>query len=169
VGAKTLKTGNTRPSRSLTSPKQLALRERRAQALDLRLKGQSFAQIGQALGISVASAHNDLAHAIEGMIPREKAEQQLRLDLARLDQLYGVAHRKGLEGDMQAQQAALRIIDTRAKLLGLYKQPAMSSAIDERPREMIVNFVWPTRKTEDDYPLHYIEDSVPAIPYKPKK
>jgi hypothetical protein len=54
------------------------------------------------------------------MIPVETAQQVLRLELQRLDELQSAVFSRAADGDIEAVDACLRIQNQRAKLLGLY-------------------------------------------------
>jgi hypothetical protein len=54
------------------------------------------------------------------MVPREKAEQVLALELTRLDAMEGSIFLDAANGDIPAIDACLRIQHQRARLCGLY-------------------------------------------------
>jgi hypothetical protein len=104
-----------------TSPKQIALAERRALVLEYRRQGFSFVEIGGALRISAASAYRDCAVSL-ATITAEPARDLLELELLRLDDLQMAIYGRALGGDLDAINACLKILDQRAKLLGLYRR-----------------------------------------------
>jgi hypothetical protein len=65
---------------------------------------------------------------VEGIakITREPAKELLELELLRLDQLQSRLYADAINGDLRALESCLRIMDQRARLLGLYqtKPPA---------------------------------------------
>jgi hypothetical protein len=120
-----LGTGNKRavlqrPGTSYTSPKAIKLRQRRAAALDYRLQGRAYHWIAKALGCHPSTAHDYVVKALSSMVPREKAEAVLQLELTRLDAMEGAIFREAAKGDIPSIDACLRIQHQRAKLLGLY-------------------------------------------------
>lgn len=123
-----------------TSPKQIALAERRALVLEYRRQGFSFAEIGGALRISAASAYRDCVVSLAD-ITAEPARDLLELELLRLDELQMAIYGRALDGDLDAINACLKILDQRAKLLGLYRrtsEPSDSTSIID------VGIEWPT-------------------------
>ena len=105
---------------SRTSPAMIALAERRAKTLDLRRQGHSFEEIAAHLGISDSTAHRDVSVAM-AQITAEPAHELLTLELLRLDEMQRGFYAAACEGNIAATKMCLRILDQRAKLLGLYK------------------------------------------------
>jgi len=104
-----------------TSPAMIALVERRAKTLELRRQGRSFQEIAARLGISDSTAHRDVRIGM-AQIVAEPAVHLLELELMRLDSLQLAFHHRACKGDIAATNVVLRILDQRAKLLGLYKR-----------------------------------------------
>ena len=97
-------------------PEQL---ERELKVLNLRLAGATWAEIAQAMGYAgPSSAYYTYQKAAERMI-RPKLEEYRDLELDRLDRLQRGLWAKAVGGDPRAVDSVLRIIDKRAKLLGL--------------------------------------------------
>lgn len=97
-------------------PEQL---ERELKVLNLRLAGATWAEIAQAMGYAgPSSAYYTYQKAAERMI-RPKLEEYRDLELDRLDRLQRGLWKKAAGGDPRAVDSVLRIIDRRAKLLGL--------------------------------------------------
>ena len=90
-------------------------------AISLRREGQSFAQIGQALGITKQSAHNLVKTALDRLADetREVTAQWRALEADRLDCLQVAAWDKAIEGNLPAIDLVLKIMERRAKLLAL--------------------------------------------------
>lgn len=96
-----------------------ARRERMAQALRLREDGASYRAIAARLEVSERQAWLDVTDALKE-ITREPAEEVLTLELARLDNLYLIAYAKArTEQEPAAINSALRVMERRARLLGL--------------------------------------------------
>jgi hypothetical protein len=120
-----LGTGNKRavlqrPATSYTSPRAIELQQRRAAALDYRLQGHAYHRIAKVLGCHPSTAHDYVVKALRDMIPREKAEAVLQLEMARLDAMQDAIFANAAKGDIPSIDACLRIIHQRARLLGLY-------------------------------------------------
>ena len=90
-------------------------------AISLRRAGQSFAQIGQTLGITKQSAHNLVKTALDRLADetREITEQWRALEADRLDCLQMAAWDKAMEGHLPSVDRVLKIMERRAKLLAL--------------------------------------------------
>ncbi len=94
---------------------------RRAEALRLRAAGKSYAEIARALGVNESTAWRLVKREFDRLnaATRETAHEVRRLELDRLDGLHEALWAKARSGDTQAIFAALRIMERRAKLLGL--------------------------------------------------
>jgi hypothetical protein len=93
--------------------------ERQAQALDLRGRGLSYREIARRLGYQgPAGAYKAVASGLDKTL-REHSEDVRQLELQRLDALLEGCWSKATTGDAKAIRAALRIMERRAKLLGL--------------------------------------------------
>lgn len=98
--------------------KEFERAERKKNAVELRLAGASYRDIGNALGCSTVTAMNDCKEAL-AEIPMQQADEMRTVELSRLDRLQRAVWGKAIKGDLQAVDRALKIIDRRAKLLGL--------------------------------------------------
>lgn len=104
---------------SATSPRRLAAKEKQRRALELRRAGASYAQIGRVLGYrSTASAHKAVEVALT-MTLREPAEAVRQLELERLDEAQRAIWPRVRAGDLEAIDRLCKLMDRRAKLLGL--------------------------------------------------
>jgi hypothetical protein len=98
-----------------------AKRVRANKALDLRLMGATYRQIGTQLQVSEKTAYYDVQDELGrlDLVVKGKAERLRDLEARRLDQLT-VALAPGIRGgDPRAVLAAVRVMDRRAKLFGL--------------------------------------------------
>ncbi len=93
--------------------------EIRRKAVDLRVAGASYEQIGEALSMNKATAWKHVQHALHETvrITAEAAERVRDIEIRRLDaQLVALWPSRS---DPRASDTILRISDRRAKLLGL--------------------------------------------------
>lgn len=111
-----------------------ARRERMADALKLREGGATYHQIADQLGISYAQAYADVQDALKE-ITREAAEDVLEIELMRLDNLFRMAYVKARKGNLKAIDTALKVMDRRARLLGLDKPEGANGAQLDSMRE----------------------------------
>ena len=97
------------------------LEERRYKALELRKSGASFRAIGSQLNISHVQAREDIHRALRDLADKqmELAAEYRQLELERLDRLMLAVWGNATKGDVGSINAALKISDRRAKLLGL--------------------------------------------------
>ena len=91
---------------------------RELKALDLRLAGASYRQIGQQLNVSHVQAQRDV-HRMLKEVASEPAEEVRKAELARLDRLVMAHWPAAVQGDSKATLMVLQIMDRRARYLGL--------------------------------------------------
>jgi len=97
------------------------VKARRAKALELRVSGASYEAIADALGTTKYTTYLDVQKSIAGLdkIAKEHAERLRDIELARCDALIKAAWPAAQDGDDKSINAIVRIMDRRAKLLGL--------------------------------------------------
>lgn len=107
--------------KNATSPRSLVALQRQQQAVELRRSGRSYREIAHAVGISVASAHRLVGTAIAEArtTVREDVVELRALELSRLDGLMVALWPKARRGELSAVDRVLKIMERRAKLLGL--------------------------------------------------
>ncbi|GAA3267772.1 hypothetical protein [Streptomyces lavendulae] len=96
--------------------------ERRAKAIRMKINGSTYTEIADELGYSSrGSACSDVRRALEKHVIEEglAVEAWRELELARLDILQKAIWPEAMEGSPRAIETALKILDRRAKLLGL--------------------------------------------------
>lgn len=117
--------------------------ERRRKALELRKAGATYEQISDQLGYAGrAKAWQDVREAIKDIV-REPAEDVLQIELARLDAMFLGCWAKAKAGDNVTIDRAMKIMERRAKLLGLDKatelniSAAMNEATPQQARRVM--------------------------------
>ncbi len=100
-----------------------------ARALELRSMGWTFRAIAEATGVDVKTAFRDVSDALADHRESyaETAADVRTVELARLDRLWRRAEDMLADGDAdgaKAIAAAIRIMERRARLLGLDEQAA---------------------------------------------
>lgn len=95
--------------------------ETRDKCLSLRRLGMSYAEVAKQVGLSRGGAYKAVQTALDEIRAsyRETAAEVLELELDRLDEMTRALSNKVGYGDPQAVTAALRVMERRAKLLGL--------------------------------------------------
>lgn len=108
-------------NQSPTAPKRTVAAERRVQALELRKAGHTYQDIGDILGISGQAAHKHVVKALEVIRNKisEEAEALRTLEVQRIDNLFLVMYKRAEKGDYNAVDRCIRLMERRAKLLGL--------------------------------------------------
>lgn len=102
-----------------TSPETAAAKVKAAKALELRMEGKTFEAIAQELGYAGKQGAYDAVKRSLDAITREPAEELIKLDLERLDVLWQIQYLNAQGGDVQAMAACMKLMERRAKLLGL--------------------------------------------------
>ena len=105
-----------------TSVRRIRTTEKTLKALELRKRGMNYTQIGEKLGCARNTACRYVLSELENLADkcREEAVHVRDLELQRLDDLYLIAWKAIAEGsDLVAIDRCLRIMERRAKLLGL--------------------------------------------------
>lgn len=95
--------------------------ERVQRAFELRKAGKTYRQIGEMLGYSHEAARKDIAAVLSSIVAETKnnAEELLAVELSRLDDLQFGVWADARRGDKRAIDSVLKIMERRAKLLGM--------------------------------------------------
>lgn len=93
-------------------------------AQQLRLAGASWDEIAEALGYQSGPTAHTTVKRHTGQLSKQSAQELMELDLERLDMLQLVVWRRARQGDDKAIETILKIMNTRAKYLGLDKGAA---------------------------------------------
>ena len=113
----------------MATPKQAETAQRRQQALELRAAGVTYELIAQRLGYSSRqAAHRDVQAAIEQAVELPTREM-LNEELNRLDKMLQGLWADARKGDPNKVQAVLRIMESRAKYLGLYAPDRLQAEV----------------------------------------
>ena len=104
-----------------SSVRRIRTTEKTLKALELRKRGLNYTQIGKKLGCHRSTACRYVLSELENLADkcREEAVHVRDLELQRLDALYLKAWEAVEGGDLPAIDRCLRIMERRAKLLGL--------------------------------------------------
>lgn len=103
-----------------TAATNLAAQERRKKALDLRLAGASYRRIcAEGIYANPGTAMREVKKALAA-VTQEAASDVLKMELERLDQAQMGIWAAVRSGDVFAIDRMLKIMDMRARFLGLY-------------------------------------------------
>lgn len=124
---------------SKTSQRLIEANQKAADAMTLRIAGATYQQIADKLNYADPSgAQKAVERAMQRTI-QEPADQLRQLELERLDKLWLGIYPKASQGEPVLVDRAIKIMDHRAKLLGLYapvKQAATNpdgTPVDPQP------------------------------------
>jgi hypothetical protein len=143
---------------SHTSPLEIERLNKIAEALRLRQKGYSFADMAAYFDVNVSTAHDWVRKGMAGII-EEPARAVLQMELSRLDIMQSGVYEHAAGGDIPAIDAMLRIMQMRARYLGLFPDKAAlglrieAGAISsEGPQAvaMQIEFITPSRRYDDE-------------------
>ena len=104
---------------------------RRQQALELRLAGASYRQIAVRLGVSLPVAWRHLQAALHETL-EEPTQDVRQTELLRLDRLMMAHWPQAIGGDVAAADRVIKIMDRRARLLGLDLPAAVAVPVGAR-------------------------------------
>jgi len=107
------------PGESLTSERRIEAKEKQAKALEMRKAGATFKMIAEKLEYADPSGAEKAVSAALTAIIQEPADALITLELERLDALFLTHYALARGGNMKATDRCLRIMERRAKLLGL--------------------------------------------------
>jgi predicted transcriptional regulator len=109
------------PRRGKQAADSVLAREREKVAIELRKSGATYEAIGDQLGVSAQAAHQHVQRALKRIIDEtnETADEVRTIELQRLDRALQAIWRRVLQGDVHAIDRSIRIMERRAKLLGL--------------------------------------------------
>lgn len=112
--------GNVVPVRPAIGKAATAV-ERRLKAIELRKAGATYQVIGDQLGVTRQAAHKMVKELLEewGSTTREEAENIRALELERLDRMQMGLWNSAIAGDAKAVETVLKVMDRRARYLGL--------------------------------------------------
>ena len=118
----------------MTSSDRIQRAQNAREALELRLQGLTFDQIGARMGFSRQRAHAIVAEEL-ARVNAERSESAVLLrniEAERLDRLLAAVWPMASVGILTAVDRVLRIMERRARLLGLDVQPNALTAIEAR-------------------------------------
>ena len=106
-------------NRRTGSPDMIDAAQRQTEALRLRQQGKTFAEIAQALGYSDPSGARNAVMAALREATTEPNNEMRALELTRLDALHAALWPLALAGELGATDRILKIMERRAKIMGL--------------------------------------------------
>lgn len=104
-------------------------RQRDAEMFAMRLRGYSTRDIGENYGCTSDEVRAALKRMVVGMSPRYRADL-VEMENERLDALMVVTMDQAMRGSLDHQEMVLKIMDRRAKLLGLDAPTKTTHTVD---------------------------------------
>jgi hypothetical protein len=111
-----------KPLKLVTDEKaEIDARKRDVRVFELRIQGNTFDQIAGEVGYSGPSGAWQAYQRIKSECIYESMDESRQLELMRLDDLQVAVWDRAINGELPAAHCVLKIMDRRAKLLGLDK------------------------------------------------
>lgn len=111
-----------------TSPARLKAAVRQAKAIDMKIAGETYEAIRQELGYASRSgALNAVEAALAKLAPIPTLEQARKLDWERMEKMHQALWPRVVEGDPESCRVCIRLMERRAKLLGLDALPSLNA------------------------------------------
>lgn len=108
------------------SPRRIEAVEKRKRALQLRKAGATYDQIASQVGYSNrGGAYRAVMQELRDL-PRDDAEDVFALETERLDQVLMALWPTAMKGNVRSAETVIRVMERRAKLLGLDKPVKVS-------------------------------------------
>lgn len=106
---------------SPSAPNKVTAAQRREKALEARKAGYTYKAIGESLGITEQGAYKSVMRALSIINKNiaETAEEVRTIELERIDNLFKVMYKQALKGNQGAVDRCIRLMDRRARYLGL--------------------------------------------------
>ncbi|MCY4108841.1 MAG: hypothetical protein OXG11_07425 [Chloroflexi bacterium] len=125
-----------------TRPKRARLTERRRRALELRIRGMTFAEIAHEVGYASPSGAYEAVKAALDSAVFDAADEYRKLHVARLEALLNSIWNAAREGKLGAIDRALKVLERQAKLLGLDVSQQSQEPPEKLPGKVWIDFPW---------------------------
>lgn len=116
----------------MSAQRRVAVAERHTQAVQLAASGLSYDVIAEQLGYTHRSAARKAVVGALRARTVEAVDELRELEVQRLDSLQRALWERALGGEQRAVDSVVRIIMTRAKLLGLDRPDAGAEGVRDR-------------------------------------
>lgn len=117
----------TKFSNSAGAPQNVVDLELAEKAIALRCTGATYRAIAKEINVSVSTAHDLVSKAVAERREQkaQRTDELVELELERCDQLQRALAKKAADGNERAIATTLRIMERRARLLGLDAAPKL--------------------------------------------
>lgn len=147
---------------SSTGTRRAAAAEKKVAALQLRAAGETRDDIAEKLGVHPVTAWKYIRDAI-AELPREPAEEVRALELERLDAMQAALWPQALRGEVQAIDRVLKIMERRARYLGLDEQVSQAPP-DEQATRVPLRELFASDPQRALDVARWLHDNLPATP-----
>jgi DNA-binding CsgD family transcriptional regulator len=122
---------------SRQGPSRVRAAQLEQKCLELRSAGLSFREIARELKVAPATAYKAVARGLAAVNAgcREQAQELRALEALRLDQMQAALWQQATDGDVRAIDRILRIMERRARLLGLDEPERRETKLEIDPQE----------------------------------
>jgi len=152
------------------TPNQItdARQERIRRAWKLRVQGLNYDQIAEELGISKGTVHADLKTIRENIeeVTKERAKQELEIELERLDSIVAPYMSKIVDGTATNGDVStyLKVSERRAKLLGLDISRSEISGPNGAPLQLTAGQPWQQTLLDAGWKAPNEQQVLPGLP-----
>jgi hypothetical protein len=122
---------------SRRGPSRVRAAQLQDRCLELRANGLSFREIARELKVAPATAYKAVARGLAAVNEncREEAQELRALEALRLDQMQAALWQQATDGDVRAIDRILRIMERRARLLGLDEPERRETKLEIDPQQ----------------------------------
>jgi DNA-binding CsgD family transcriptional regulator len=122
---------------SRQGPSRVRAAQLEQKCLELRSAGLSFREIARELKVAPATAYKAVARGLAAVNAgcREQAQELRALEALRLDQMQAALWQQATDGDVKAIDRILRIMERRARLLGLDEPERRETKLEIDPQQ----------------------------------
>lgn len=122
---------------SRQGPSRVRAAQLQDRCLQLRSAGMSFREIARELKVAPATAYKAVARGLAAVNAgcREQAQELRALEALRLDQMQAALWQQATDGDVRAIDRILRIMERRARLLGLDEPERRETKLEIDPQQ----------------------------------
>lgn len=110
--------GKRKRGEGLAGVRKIETYRKMAEAMDYRLQGHTFAEIGEFMKLKTTRAYELVSMGLRDTIA-EPSEDVRAMELRRLDKLQSAYFANAVTGDIKSADLALKIMAHRANLMGL--------------------------------------------------
>lgn len=151
------------PGKNRSHPDRVVATEKQLHALELRKQGLNYEEIAEMMGISRQGAWDAVSKGLKNYarVTDEIAEDVREMEIARMDKMLATHLDLAVEGSTRSAEIVLKIMDRRAKLLGLdtpVKQKIEHTGKDGEPIEHSMTFAQLVMHAYKDEDVKVIEN-----------